>query len=188
MVYLITCRETQTCKIGYSKDPYKRVLQLQTSNPFRLELESVLEGDLEYESFIHRYFKKYRLQGEWFKLNDEILTFFNVGLSEQDKDNLLTGKVFDEDVDLSAITIKDLNLYQHIDIIKLLTNEHDENKINADLLFKCDIIKYIDGFVKGKIVKVIIINPSLYKKYTFLKQDERLIWTNLNNYTLNDSI
>lgn len=78
MIYLITCNKTNSCKIGYSLSPENRLAQLQTGNPFSLELVATTEGGIEKERELHNFFKQYRLSGEWFDYNREIKQFFKV--------------------------------------------------------------------------------------------------------------
>lgn len=78
MIYLIVCRENNTCKIGKSNNPINRLSQLQTGSPFPLELVSYIDKDELTELEIHNLFKDYRLEGEWFKYCDEIKSFFNI--------------------------------------------------------------------------------------------------------------
>lgn len=67
MVYFILNRTTSEIKIGYSKDPKRRLTTLQTSTPHELVLLGTVQGGLEYESAYHDKFEKSRLQGEWFR-------------------------------------------------------------------------------------------------------------------------
>ena len=53
-------------KIGRSKDPQKRLKQLQTGNPNRLKLIASFDGLGWQEKLIHERLKSYRLKGEWF--------------------------------------------------------------------------------------------------------------------------
>lgn len=78
MIYLIACNKMNYCKIGYSSNPENRLTQLQTSNPFSLELVSTKEGSLDDEKNIHKLFDKYRLSGEWFDYSKEIKEYFEV--------------------------------------------------------------------------------------------------------------
>ena len=78
MVYLITDRKNNKCKIGYSGAPEKRLLQLQTGNPFQLSLEKTIPGTIEEEFRIHKIFEFYRLEGEWFELSEGIKEYFKV--------------------------------------------------------------------------------------------------------------
>ena len=78
MIYLIKCDKTESCKIGYSKNPENRLIQLQTGNPFSLELVTSIEGGLKKEKLIHKFFKKYKLSGEWFSYNQDIKDYFKI--------------------------------------------------------------------------------------------------------------
>ena len=78
MIYLITNEVEKFCKIGFSNNPEARIQQLQTGNPFKLELSSVIDGDITMEKELHEKFKHLKLQGEWFNYTDEIRNFFNV--------------------------------------------------------------------------------------------------------------
>lgn len=74
-VYFIANRGQGTVKIGFSNDPEKRLIQLQTSNHEQLEILAIIEADEKTEGILHDRFKAYRLNGEWFKLSPEILRF-----------------------------------------------------------------------------------------------------------------
>ena len=62
-------------KVGYSAAPLKRLAQLQTASPRKLELLGTIPGDMGTESdFHHRFDKTYqRMEGEWYKTGDGIL-------------------------------------------------------------------------------------------------------------------
>lgn len=78
MVYLIQNETEGICKIGYSLDPNARLATLQTGCPYPLSLVGTIEGGREKERETHAMFEQYRMEGEWFVLNKEILSFFNV--------------------------------------------------------------------------------------------------------------
>lgn len=77
MIYLIICKNNSTCKIGYSKNPKNRLMQLQSSNPYFLELVATIDGTLQDEKRLHTKFKDYRIGGEWFNYSEEIRKHFN---------------------------------------------------------------------------------------------------------------
>jgi len=58
------------CKIGISDNPDKRVKQLQTGHPEKLEVKYLLEvNNAEfYERLLHKDIKHKRKTGEWFDL------------------------------------------------------------------------------------------------------------------------
>jgi hypothetical protein len=76
MIYLIKCTETNTCKIGYTSSPENRLCQLQTGNPFALELVATISGSISDEKLLHQKFDKFRLKGEWFEYAEEIKEYF----------------------------------------------------------------------------------------------------------------
>ena len=65
-LYIIQSDVTGMIKIGRSKDPQKRLKQLQTGNPSRLKLIASFKGEGWKEKILHENLKKYRLEGEWF--------------------------------------------------------------------------------------------------------------------------
>lgn len=70
-VYLITTNEEfPKYKIGRSKDPYKRLQQLQTSNASVLEIVHIFASKYVtlLESKLHRMFKNTDSNNEWFHL------------------------------------------------------------------------------------------------------------------------
>ncbi len=67
-LYIIQSDVTGAIKIGVSKNPQKRLLQLQTGSPYKLKLLTVLKGKGTLERSLHDYLKpyKYACKGEWF--------------------------------------------------------------------------------------------------------------------------
>ena len=66
MIYFISNATTGSIKIGYSKNPSKRLFTLQTASPDQLSLLGTIKGGLEHEAAYHEQFAQHRLQGEWF--------------------------------------------------------------------------------------------------------------------------
>jgi hypothetical protein len=66
MIYFIQNKVTGHIKIGYSKNPKKRLASLQTATPHELALLGTIPGGLEHEGEFHRRFAGHELQGEWF--------------------------------------------------------------------------------------------------------------------------
>ena len=74
MIYILENFEN-FYKIGYSKDPEKRVKQLNTGNSTSLKLIKKFKTkyDSKIESYLKKYFKTRNVRGEWFDLsNDDI--------------------------------------------------------------------------------------------------------------------
>lgn len=72
-------KENPAIKIGYSKDPVKRIKQLQTGHPHKIGCEGWIEVGTEkdaqqVEHAYHTMFKKQRIRdnGEWFHYSDGI--------------------------------------------------------------------------------------------------------------------
>ena len=65
-LYIIQSDVTGMIKIGRSKDPQKRLKQLQTGNPNKLKLIAYFEGEGWREKLLHEHLSSHRLEGEWF--------------------------------------------------------------------------------------------------------------------------
>lgn len=72
-LYVIQSDVTGALKIGVSKNPNKRLKQLQTGSPYKLKLVGVFKGMAFHEKPLHSRLKPYKLsvyykktQGEWF--------------------------------------------------------------------------------------------------------------------------
>ena len=88
-VYLIGETKTGPIKIGRSKNPKRRLAQLQMTTPYKLHLFCTVTGygirnhawarDIEIdqrtlERLLHSYFANERISGEWFRLGvDDIV-------------------------------------------------------------------------------------------------------------------
>ncbi|MFJ6486308.1 GIY-YIG nuclease family protein [Streptomyces sp. NPDC091682] len=69
-VYVIGSVESTRVKIGTSVNPKKRLKELQTGNPERLELRWCTSGGRELETMLHQAFAAHRVEGEWFDFGD----------------------------------------------------------------------------------------------------------------------
>lgn len=65
-VDLIATQDRASCKIGVAKNPGKRLLELQTGNPQRLELIATSPGGTREEGLLHRALDGFWHHGEWF--------------------------------------------------------------------------------------------------------------------------
>ena len=65
-LYIIQSDVTGMIKIGRSKNPQKRLKQLQTGNPNKLKIIAEFKGEGWKEKIIHERLRMYRLEGEWF--------------------------------------------------------------------------------------------------------------------------
>ncbi|MFD7098315.1 GIY-YIG nuclease family protein [Streptomyces xanthophaeus] len=69
-VYVIGSAGSTRVKIGTSVSPDKRLKELQTGNPNRLEVLWQTPGGRELEARLHQAFAAYRAAGEWFDFGD----------------------------------------------------------------------------------------------------------------------
>lgn len=76
-VYAIADQSGDKLKIGYSKNPNRRLKQLATGSSDRLYILTMFHGDKFLEKLIHRKFKKVRHNGEWMKVSQELLDYIN---------------------------------------------------------------------------------------------------------------
>lgn len=72
-VYIIGNIEKGVCKIGYSKNPHKRIKSIQTGCPYPISILKYYKGiGLREERLLHKKYSKYKLQGEWFEIKGGI--------------------------------------------------------------------------------------------------------------------
>lgn len=65
-IYFIQAGSQGAIKIGWAKDPAKRIRTLQTSQHQKLKMLGAIPGTLKDEQALHRRFADARLNGEWF--------------------------------------------------------------------------------------------------------------------------
>lgn len=71
--YFIQAQCGGPIKIGFAKDPQYRLAQLQTGNPEPLVIIALIPGNVE--SYLHQLFEHFRISGEWFHPNEELLQY-----------------------------------------------------------------------------------------------------------------
>jgi len=76
-VYVIGNIEFGFVKIGYSTNPNKRLSGIQTGCPFKLEILKVYNGNLQLEKALHKKYKEYNTNGEWFRLEGKLKESLN---------------------------------------------------------------------------------------------------------------
>lgn len=75
-VYFIVCRETERCKIGFTKgDPLKRLRNMQTGAAGELRLLAAQPGNIDVERALHARFSAQNVHGEWFDVTDELFAY-----------------------------------------------------------------------------------------------------------------
>lgn len=65
-IYAIQGEMTQSVKIGWSFEPEKRLMSLQTGAPEKLKILGTCYGAMTQERAIHAHLAPHRLSGEWF--------------------------------------------------------------------------------------------------------------------------
>ncbi|MCC6775605.1 MAG: GIY-YIG nuclease family protein [Hyphomicrobiales bacterium] len=65
LVYFMTCQEF--VKLGWTTDPYQRLMGSQVGNPHLIELPAMMRGGEREERILHREFKQYHHRAEWFR-------------------------------------------------------------------------------------------------------------------------
>lgn len=74
-IYLIASGRN-IIKVGMATDVRQRVMELQIGTPFNLQVLHKIEVAAEYalklEKLIHRRLKRYRMRGEWFRVEHDI--------------------------------------------------------------------------------------------------------------------
>lgn len=74
-VYLLETEGFDFFKIGITGNLDKRLSTIQTHCPFKVNYKcyTLSEMPQAFETELHLEFSDYRIQGEWFKLNEELL-------------------------------------------------------------------------------------------------------------------
>lgn len=86
-VYVIVNYTHNTCKIGYSNNPHKRLNQIQTGNHNKLKLFLVFKADKSTELKLHKKYKEYYLRGEWFRFEGKLKENLN-NIKKENKFNI----------------------------------------------------------------------------------------------------
>lgn len=81
-VYFIRAGRTASVKIGYGKNPYKRLDDMQVGSPHPLYLIGYCPGDRSDEFAWHKRWQRLHVRGEWFKLAQDLRDAINLKLME----------------------------------------------------------------------------------------------------------
>ena len=157
MIYFIS-NGTYT-KIGKADNPEKRIKELQTGCPETLEIKLVIDGDEEKENMLHKALNKYRVRGEWFKIDFEYneniieeIIYFHKKLNKVKKPKRITSKSIIYDC---ISNLKNENKFITIDLISKNSGVPKKTISNVYGLFKTDIDKY----------NVSMFNTSVYAEF-----------------------
>jgi hypothetical protein len=73
--YVYAVESGDAVKIGWAKDPVRRLSELRVGSPVLLRLVGVMKADRMREKEIHAACDKWRIRGEWFKNEGAVLSF-----------------------------------------------------------------------------------------------------------------
>lgn len=83
-IYFIEMEGEGWIKIGFTAgDPKRRMAQLQTGQPQKLRLLGTIAGEKDAERGLHKELKNYRINGEWFRAEPEILKVIQLLIKQQ---------------------------------------------------------------------------------------------------------
>lgn len=78
MIYFIQDEIDKSIKIGYtSNNVDKRLSAIQISNPRRIILLCIEDGDVFKEKELHKLFSEYKIHGEWFTPGERLLEYIS---------------------------------------------------------------------------------------------------------------
>lgn len=105
-------------KIGISRDPGRRVKEMQTGNPEKLRIAMVIHGDRE--EYYHRKYAHYRLRhdSEWFSVEGELADFLGIRSRAYWDGGYYSGK--------NATSLA--SLASHLSSARLMKNVKDKKK------------------------------------------------------------
>lgn len=83
-VYFIEAVGLGKIKIGVSRNPQKRLVELSTGSPVPLKLLATIPGDVRREKELHAKFGHARVDGEWFYATSELRAWL-AEIAESDK-------------------------------------------------------------------------------------------------------
>jgi hypothetical protein len=95
--FVYYAKDGDRIKIGFSKNPWARVLELKTSCP-QLELIGVEEGNLKNEEIRHKQFASFQIEREWFRFEGELKNLC-LSLSMTVNDNVSNAHITEADTD-----------------------------------------------------------------------------------------
>ncbi len=162
MVYLIADTEKRWCKIGYSATPKKRISGIQTASPLKIEIISIIAGDTTDEKELHKKFKDKRLNGEWFKYDEEIINYIREQPQKSINDEEYTECAYVENN--KPITEKEIETV--LEIIKNKYKEGEAVKVDTTAIQISEVIN-----ISAKRVKEILIELTCRGYMYVLKWD-----------------
>lgn len=71
-IYVFANHFSGVCKIGFTTNPTNRLKQVQTGCPYKLEIILVIKGSIKTERALHKKYKKFKTNGEWFLFRGQL--------------------------------------------------------------------------------------------------------------------
>lgn len=72
-VYVIGSSFEKPVKIGFSINPWSRLKEISVNHPEKLELLISIKGEKRLESLLHKELSKFKVNGEWFSLERDMI-------------------------------------------------------------------------------------------------------------------
>jgi hypothetical protein len=80
--YVIATENLERVKIGHSRDPERRVRQLQTGTPERLVLLATMWGGEAMEGLLHKRLAASRVGGEWYEGGSDLYDYLKLAMAK----------------------------------------------------------------------------------------------------------
>lgn len=85
-VYVIRVGENGPVKIGWSRQPLRRLKNMQTASVEPMRLLGTADGELKTEKELHRQYKHLQLRGEWFTFCPTMMDKITAPVSRRRRD------------------------------------------------------------------------------------------------------
>lgn len=94
IIYFVQCQQTKLVKIGYAKDPWMRLSNMQVGCPTYLKMVALVRKPKTYEAELHERFATHRHHGEWFNPDPELLALTKEYADEYERTKSIPGDPF----------------------------------------------------------------------------------------------
>lgn len=127
-VYFMQSGKNGPIKIGKSNNPEKRMISVQTGNPYKLRLVAVIYCDddaaaYRMESRFHRILKKHRMHGEWFYPNFSFKNIMKAKLIAKDEKEMQLIKKGEKFVAINEDELDEAIAEEHYSHMASIMNE-----------------------------------------------------------------
>ena len=91
-IYFIRMDKIGPIKVGFAKNVIERIVQLQTGNPYQLNILAYYAGNENDEKQIQYLLRDSNIRGEWFHPTEKVLQYVDMAKEMQAKDDIDTAK------------------------------------------------------------------------------------------------